>query len=253
MTFYLQDAKASGFLSQDASGDAEADLAKLKEELKTKEAAMAKKETEFSNKEADFVKREQELAKKAQASSQLSEKATQIEQREKELAVREREMERQKADLEARLKAQGSGPGKGSASSPGKDAGALVQQQQELAKKLAALESREKAVAQREKELLNRSDAHNPTPSSDEELVKENKRLAAELGAAKKEILHNQNGVMVRFSSHVNGSKIVPPPSFSRPALKPPAAIRPAQNLPGSFDKRLLQRFEAGKTALKGN
>ena len=209
----------------------------------------------MAKKDAELAKTKDELTKASQGSGDMSAKLKALEEQSEHLSASVKEHEAREAELVTRLKAQEAAANKKSPSSSSKDQSALKNQQAEMSKKLAAVEAREKAVAQREKELADRGDgkgsADGASAANDTELVNENKRLAAELATAKKEIAANQSHAMVRFSSTASGSKVVPPPVFARPPLKPPATIRPAQNIPNKFDSRLLQRFEAGKTALK--
>merc|ERR1712000_3782 len=144
LNFYLQDPKAAGFSSQEAGEDASVEVARLREELKAKEATMAKKD-------AELAKTKDELTKASQGSGDMSAKLKALEEQSEHLSASVKEHEAREAELVTRLKAQEAAANKKSPSSSSKDQSALKNQQAEMSKKLAAVEAREKAVAQREK------------------------------------------------------------------------------------------------------
>jgi hypothetical protein len=259
LTFYFQDADAPGVLFQAAAGEnASGDVSTLQQELKAKSEALTQKENALKEKD-------EQLSKSDQTSKDILDKLKTLEDKERDYLAHQKQDEAKVADLEKRLKTQSTSSSKSSGTG-GKDQKALEQKLQDAEKKLAALElrykdvaakdrqyndleAREKAITVKEKQLLSRASdegSDGTTVASDNELVEENKRLAAELASLKKDGVARPSGAVGAF----DGSRIVPPPSFARPPLKPPQIMKPAQSLPSGFNSNMLRRFEAGKTVM---
>ncbi|KAF2669355.1 hypothetical protein BT63DRAFT_425085 [Microthyrium microscopicum] len=223
LTFFLQDAKSPGFLSQVGKDDEKknSEAEKLMEEVKKREKELGDRKQQLDAREKD-------------AQGSFSE----------EMKKREEELDEKKKELEARTKALGerekAGTSSGSTGS-------------ELEKKEKELEAREKELTEKEKRLAAAGDSEalakenreladelakaKKESRSDSELSEENRRLEAELAAAKEEVA----------KAATTGSRFS---GMGRLEIKRPEQKKPAMSIPSGYDPVLLKKWEAGHHAI---